>query len=57
MEDKLFELYKKSVWSKLPKEGQDVIPQAWWESVIKHYYNLGYSEDRTVRVILETMGK
>jgi hypothetical protein len=57
MEDKLFELYKKSVWSKLPKESAEVIPPAWWESVIKHYYNLGYPEDQTVRVILETMGK
>jgi hypothetical protein len=55
MEDKLFELYKKNVWAKLPKGSQDVIPAAWWETVIKHYYSLGYPEDQTVRVILETM--
>jgi len=29
----------------------------WWESVIRHYYNLGYSEERTVRSIIETMTK
>lgn len=57
MEDKLFELYKKNVWAKLPKGSQEVIPAAWWETVIKHYYTLGYPEDQTVRVILETMAR
>jgi hypothetical protein len=57
MSDELLELYKKRVWEKLPKENKQVIPPAWWDTVIKHYFGLGYSEEQTVRVILETMQK
>jgi hypothetical protein len=57
MEDRLLELYKKHVWEKIPKDGGEMIPPAWWETVIRHYYQLGYSEEQTVRVILETMKK
>ena len=57
MEDKLFELYRKSVWEKIGKEDKSVIPAAWWDTVIAHYYRLGYSEEETVRVVLETMRK
>jgi hypothetical protein len=57
MDDTFFEAYKKRVYEKLSETERDVIPMTWWESVIRHYYNLGYSEERTVRVILETMTK
>jgi hypothetical protein len=57
MDDKFFETYKKRVYEKLTTINKNVIPPAWWDSVIKHYYNLGYSEERTVRTILETMNK
>jgi hypothetical protein len=57
MDDTFFEAYKNRVHEKLSEAERDVIPMTWWESVIRHYYNLGYSEERTVRVILETMTK
>ena len=57
MEDKFYETYKNKVYEKLKEIDKDVIPLAWWDTVIKHYYDLGYSEDRTVRTILETMNK
>lgn len=57
MEDKILTLYKKRVWEKIRQTDRSVIPSEWWETVIKHYYELGYSEDETVRVIRETMVK
>jgi hypothetical protein len=57
MDDTFFEAYKKRVYEKLSEQERHVIPMTWWESVIRHYYKLGYSEERTVRVILETMTK
>jgi hypothetical protein len=55
MEDRFFEAYKKKVYERLTETERKMIPLVWWDSVIKHYYNLGYSEERTVTVILETM--
>ncbi len=57
MDDKFFEAYKRRVYEKLTDAEREIIPPRWWDSVIRHYYNLGYSEERTVRVILETMNK
>jgi hypothetical protein len=57
MDDKFFEAYKKRVYDRLTEVDRSIIPLTWWESVIKHYYTLGYSEERTVRTILETMKK
>ncbi len=57
MDDTFFEAYKKRVYEKLSETERGVIPMTWWESVIRHYYNLGYSEERTVRSIIETMTK
>jgi hypothetical protein len=41
--------------SKISEADKQALPLGWWETVIKHYYRLGYSEDETVRVVLETM--
>ncbi len=57
MEDKILEMYKKRIWEKIHETDRSVIPSEWWETVIKHYYELGYSEEETVRVIRETMMK
>jgi hypothetical protein len=57
MEDIFFEAYKKRVYEELERVGKGDIPAARWDSVIRHYYGLGYSEERTVRTILETMTK
>lgn len=57
MADKILEMYRKRVWEKIREVDRSVIPSEWWETVIKHYYELGYSEDETVRVIRETMVK
>ncbi len=57
MEDKYFETYKNKVYEKLKTIDTNVIPPTWWDSVIKHYYTQGYSEERTVRTIMETMQK
>jgi hypothetical protein len=43
------------VYTKLTESDKTVIPSSWWETVIKHYYINGYSEERTVRAIQETM--
>jgi hypothetical protein len=55
--DKYFEAFKARVYARLTEEDRNVIPAAWWETVIKHYYNNGYSEERIVRAIQETMSK
>jgi hypothetical protein len=57
MEDKFLEMYKKSVYEKLREVDRTIIPPTWWDSVIKHYYESGFSEEQTLRVILETMHK
>jgi hypothetical protein len=55
--DKYFEAFKARVYERLTEIDRSIIPAAWWETVIKHYYNNGYSEERTVRAIQETMQK
>ncbi len=57
MADKILELYRKRVWQKVREVDRSVLPSEWWETVMRHYYELGYSEDETVRVIRETMLK
>jgi len=57
MEEKFLEMYKKQVYEKLSEVDRTIIPPTWWDSVIRHYYGLGFSEEQTVRVILETMKK
>ena len=54
-DDRYFEAYKAKVYEKLSAADRSVLPSAWWETVIKHYYNNGYSEERAVRAIQETM--
>ena len=56
-DDKYYETYKAKVYKSLTDSDKTVIPSTWWETVIKHYYNTGYSEERTVRAIQETMHK
>jgi hypothetical protein len=56
-DDKYFETYKAKVYDKLTEADRNVLPSAWWETVIKHYYKNGYSEERAVRAIQETMKK
>jgi hypothetical protein len=56
-DDKYFESYKARVYERLTEADRNVIPASWWETVIRHYYNNGYSEERTVRAIQETMQK
>ncbi len=57
MEDKIFDLYRKRVWEKILESDRSVISSEWWETVIRHYYQQGYSEVETVRMIRETMMK
>ena len=57
LDDKYFEAYKAKVYEKLTESDKTVLPSSWWETVIKHYYNNGYSEERTVRAIRETMNR
>jgi hypothetical protein len=54
-DDKYFLTFKERVYTKLTESDKTVIPSSWWETVIKHYYINGYSEERTVRAIQETM--
>ena len=54
-EDRYFEAYKTKVYEKLTDADRSVLPSAWWETVIRHYYKNGYSEERAVRAIQETM--
>jgi len=56
-EDRYFEAYKSKVYERLTEADRNVLPSAWWETVIKHYYKSGYSEERAVRAIQETMKK
>ena len=55
MTDQFFEAYKQKVYEGLAETDKNIIPLAWWDSVIKYYYNQGYSEEQTIRVILETV--
>jgi hypothetical protein len=54
-DDNYFEEYKKRVYGRLSETDRKIIPLSWWDSVIRHYFNLGYSDERAVRAILETM--
>lgn len=54
-EEKFYEEYRTRVYQKLTDAERTILPSTWWETVIKHYYNSGYSEERTVRAIQETM--
>lgn len=54
-EDKFYDEYKARVYEKLTETERTILPSTWWETVIKHYYKSGYSEERTVRAIQETM--
>lgn len=56
-EDRYFEAYKTRVYEKLTDADRSILPSAWWETVIRHYYENGYSEERAVRAIQETMKK
>lgn len=56
-DDRYFEAYKAKVYEKLTEADRSVLPSAWWETVIKHYYNNGYSEERAFRAIQETIKK
>ncbi len=57
MPDKMFEMYKKKVYEKIREIDQTIIPTDWWETVIRYYYNSGYSEERAAHTILETVRK
>ena len=57
MSDRYFDQYRRRVLDRLVQIDRDVIPSTWWDTVIRHYYDLGYSTERTVQVILETMKK
>jgi len=57
MPDTDFENYKKRVFDRLNELDREIIPASWWETVVKHYYQQGYSTGSTVRIILETMKK
>ncbi len=57
MPDRDFESYKKRVFDRLKEFDQTLIPESWWETVIRHYYVQGYSAERTVTVIMETLKK
>jgi len=56
-QDKYFEAYKARVYEKLTEADRSILPSSWWETVIRHYYKSGYSEERAVRSIQETMKK
>jgi hypothetical protein len=56
-EDRYFEAYKTKVYDKLTDADRNVLPSAWWETVIRHYYKNGYSEERAVRAFQEPMKK
>lgn len=57
MEDKFYESYQQGVYQKLSDSQKGVLPLSWWDSVIRYYYRMGYTEEQTVQVILETMNK
>jgi hypothetical protein len=57
MADKFFDRYRRRVLDRLTEIDRDIIPATWWDTVIRHYYELGYSTERTVIVILETIRK
>jgi len=57
MSDKFFNQYRRRVLDRLTEVDRDIIPATWWDTVIRHYYELGYTPERTVNVILETVRK
>lgn len=57
MQNKVFELYKTKVYEKIKAIDHDIIPASWWDTVIKYYFNSGYSEERAAHTILETLRK
>jgi hypothetical protein len=57
MHDKVFDLYKAKVYGKIKEIDHDIIPATWWDTVIRYYFNSGYSEERAAHTILETLKK
>ena len=57
MLEKAFERYKLRVYDKIKEIDRDIIPVSWWDTVIKYYFTLGYSEERAAHTILETLKK
>lgn len=57
MQNKVFELYKGKVYDKIKAIDHNIIPASWWDTVIKYYFNSGYSEERAAHTILETLKK
>ena len=57
MDDKFFDSHKKRVLARLATIDRTMLPEAWWDTVIRHYYTQGFSVERTVQVILETIRK
>jgi hypothetical protein len=55
MEDKQFERFKARVHENLRNIDPRIIPASWYETVMKYYYDHGFSEERTAQTILETM--
>jgi len=53
MNDRIFEHYRKKVYERLREINPSFDPAAWFDTIIKYYFNHGLSEERTVQSILE----
>jgi hypothetical protein len=57
MEDRVFELYRRKVCDRIRVIDRDVTPAPWWDTVIRYYYDHGFSEQLTAQTVVETMKK
>jgi len=55
MQERMFELYKSAVYLKIKELDRDAIPASWWDTLIRHYFKMGFTEERAALAILETM--
>jgi len=55
MVERMFELYKSSVYLKIKEFDRDAIPASWWDTLIRHYFKMGYTDERAALSVLETV--
>lgn len=55
--ERMFELYKSAVYAKIKKLDRDATPASWWDTLIRHYFKVGYTEERAALSVLEMVKK
>jgi hypothetical protein len=53
MKDREFDLYKHGVLERIKEVDHNIVSPFWWDTLIKYYFNAGFSKKQAARSILE----